>query len=383
MADLKTDFKDDIYQGNRKYLQTKNEDGTVSFSDATQYEQEGDYFGANEINAISQAVNEAQNKADQAFQSASNGKEVIKTAIAGKDPSVTIPTDATFAQLVAAIGQIETGVNTDDATATAEYLLAGLTMYVKGLKITGTMPAKTGAENPATYRKSGVAGKFYLKPPKGYYDGTVEVNHTDVNFIAENIKPGVSTLGITGNMASKGAATITPGTTDQFIAAQQYLTGVQTIKGDANLISANILQGKNIFGVAGSAVQGKRWASGVSDTSVSGAGFDYVEPHPVSGSVTATMRYVIVLGLNFTPSYILVTGQHPSISKEQVVTIYDTFINRYYPKTFICFSISSSYVSDVTYCVKADTRLAYVNNTGFLAPISAPAGSQVRWIAIE
>ena len=57
---------------------------------------------------------------------------------------------------------------------------------------------------------------------------------------------------LTGTIASKAAATITPGTTDQTIASGQYLSGVQTISGDADLVAANILSTANIFGVQGS-----------------------------------------------------------------------------------------------------------------------------------
>lgn len=49
----------------------------------------------------------------------------------------------------------------------------------------------------------------------------------------------------------KAAATITPGTADQTIAENQYLTGTQTIKGDANLVAENIKKGTSIFGVTG------------------------------------------------------------------------------------------------------------------------------------
>jgi len=59
---------------------------------------------------------------------------------------------------------------------------------------------------------------------------------------------------LTGTMAEKPAATYTPKTTNQVIAANQFLAGAQTIKGDANLISANIKSGKSIFGVAGNLV---------------------------------------------------------------------------------------------------------------------------------
>lgn len=57
---------------------------------------------------------------------------------------------------------------------------------------------------------------------------------------------------ITGNIPSQAAQTITPGTTDKTIAAGKYLSGEQTIKGDANLVAGNIKSGVSIFGVAGS-----------------------------------------------------------------------------------------------------------------------------------
>lgn len=60
---------------------------------------------------------------------------------------------------------------------------------------------------------------------------------------------------LVGTMPSKGAQTYTPGTTNQTIAAGQYLSGAQTIKGDANLVSSNIVKGKSIFGVTGTAVK--------------------------------------------------------------------------------------------------------------------------------
>lgn len=50
---------------------------------------------------------------------------------------------------------------------------------------------------------------------------------------------------------AKSAATITPGTSDQVIAADTYLTGKQTIKGDANLTAGNIKSGVSIFDITG------------------------------------------------------------------------------------------------------------------------------------
>lgn len=49
----------------------------------------------------------------------------------------------------------------------------------------------------------------------------------------------------------QAAQTITPSTLDKTIAAGKYLTGTQTIKGDANLKAENIAEGVSIFGVTG------------------------------------------------------------------------------------------------------------------------------------
>lgn len=56
----------------------------------------------------------------------------------------------------------------------------------------------------------------------------------------------------TGSISSKSAQTYTPTTSDQTISAGQYLSGAQTIKGDANLQAQYIASGVSIFGVEGS-----------------------------------------------------------------------------------------------------------------------------------
>lgn len=73
------------------------------------------------------------------------------------------------------------------------------------------------------------------------------------NKILKDYTAYVKSSKIKGTIPSKEAAAYTPGRSDQTIAAGQYLSGVQTIKGDTNLTAANIIAGKTIFGVAGSA----------------------------------------------------------------------------------------------------------------------------------
>ena len=61
----------------------------------------------------------------------------------------------------------------------------------------------------------------------------------------------------TGTIQSKSAQTYTPTTSSQTIASGQYLSGAQTVQGDANLVSSNIRSGVSIFGVSGSLVIGE------------------------------------------------------------------------------------------------------------------------------
>lgn len=60
-----------------------------------------------------------------------------------------------------------------------------------------------------------------------------------------------ATVALTASVTTKGAATITPGTTNQTIASGTYLTGTQTIAGDTNLVPSNIRHDVDIFGNTG------------------------------------------------------------------------------------------------------------------------------------
>ena len=157
------------------------------------------------------------------------------------------------------------------ATAAASDILSGKTAYVNGSKITGNIPSKAAATYTPSTQDQEIAAKQYLSGKQ-----TIK---GDANLAAGKIKKGVSIFGvagsftedanavaadilkektayvngskITGTIPSKAAATYTPGTTNQEIAAGQYLSGKQTIKGDANLLAANIKKGVSIFGVNG------------------------------------------------------------------------------------------------------------------------------------
>lgn len=62
---------------------------------------------------------------------------------------------------------------------------------------------------------------------------------------------GLSSVTVNAISPTKAAQTYTPGTTDQTIASGRWLTGAQTIKGDANLVAGNIKKDVSIFSVTG------------------------------------------------------------------------------------------------------------------------------------
>lgn len=61
-SNLKTDYTDCTWEGNKKFKQTNNSDGTVSFEDVTPYtNKENSFFGANDANTMNSAINDIMN----------------------------------------------------------------------------------------------------------------------------------------------------------------------------------------------------------------------------------------------------------------------------------------------------------------------------------
>ena len=136
------------------------------------------------------------------------------------------------------------GTDTSDATATTNDILNGKTAYVNGEKITGTMPAVEQATPTITIDST---------------NGLITATATqDTGYVIGGTKNG------TKQLAFQAAQIITPGTTNKTIAANTYVGGAQTIKGDSNLVAGNIKNGVTIFNVTGN-YEGE---GGSGDTSV-------------------------------------------------------------------------------------------------------------------
>ena len=170
MSDLKTDYKDDVLDVSanvKRIFNLVDQDGkivvaNVSIQDITKYTQEGDTFGAADINATNEAVNgkldgsstvnpmlateegfaadayQTKLQLESCFQSVSNGKILVASAITGKGVNTT--SDAAFSTMANNIKSIKDVANNTPGTATAADITVGFTAWVNGKKVTGTRP---------------------------------------------------------------------------------------------------------------------------------------------------------------------------------------------------------------------------------------------------
>ena len=173
-------------------------------------------------------------------------------------------------------------IDTSDATlSSGSQMLDGVTGYANGTKVTGSIPSKTSSDLTASGATVTVpAGNYATNATKAVASGSATAPATisgtsatvstgsntltlsktisvtpsvSAGYVASGTA-GNSSVSLTASVTTKGAATITPGTTNPTIASGTYLTGTQTISGDTNLKSSNIVAGVSIFSVQGSAV---------------------------------------------------------------------------------------------------------------------------------
>lgn len=144
-----------------------------------------------------------------------------------------------------ASGQYLNGTQTikGDSNLTAANIKSG----VKIFNVTGSYAGSSSGGNTPSLQTKTVSPSESTQTvsPDSGYDGLSKVT---VN--------AISSTYIGSDVTKKSAATYTPKTTDQSIASGQYLSGTQTIKGDANLVAGNIKSGVSIFGVTGTYTSG-------------------------------------------------------------------------------------------------------------------------------
>lgn len=100
-------------------------------------------------------------------------------------------------------GEVLTGTctydsDTSDATVAVAEMLAGKTAYARGAKLTGTMPNNGAATGTITTKSE------TYTIAQGYHDGSgkVSISSTEqAKLIGENIREGITILGVTGTMS--------------------------------------------------------------------------------------------------------------------------------------------------------------------------------------
>ena len=226
------------------------------------------------IDIIESELNEIDETLNQVFQSVSNGKAIVAGAITDKGVN-TSPT-ATFETMANNIDAIETDPSIGTTNATAADVLTPKKVVSQGQLIIGTMPNRgpsinetinlteqnqeytiaTGFHSGLRKIKTVITGLAASVIKYGAMVGGVEGNFTgDANATAaqmlKDVVAYVKGNKIVGTILSKGAQTYTPGTTNQVIAVNQFLSGDQTIVGSPNFIESNIKNGVNMWGKVG------------------------------------------------------------------------------------------------------------------------------------
>ena len=151
------------------------------------------------------------------------------------------------------------GNGSSDVTATKNQLLAGYTAITNDSDddpIQGTIPVNSPASNQALNCGGAHTVKQGYHPQAYTITANSLASQTSGTAAAGHILSGktawVNGSKISGTIPSKGATTITPGTSNQTaISAGTYASGAITVAGNSNLVAGNIRKGVTIFGVTG------------------------------------------------------------------------------------------------------------------------------------
>lgn len=256
---MKTDWKDDIFE-RRRFRMENNGDGTVTPIDVTSYSQQGDLFGAKELNEIGTEVNTLSKEVAAAKKSVSDGKAEIAAAITLKRVA-TAATD-TFAKMAENIKKIVLG----SGNAQPADVMAGKTATNdSGVEFAGTMPRIASVDPAKSVVKSGTA--LYARMSYGAHvdnasSGYPEVSIPQVSAAAaagvngDYMLDSYNLLGVQGKIQSMAGQTVTPTTVQQTVnCAWKRMTGNVVVPG-FSMPPANVVKKGYALNIYGQKVMG-------------------------------------------------------------------------------------------------------------------------------
>lgn len=119
-----------------------------------------------EVYVTAQDLEEFRIEVEALKKSASDGKTLVASAIT--DKGISTANNATYQIMATNIRNIQTGINTSDATVTAPQILSGAVAYGSNGKVVGTM-----TNNGAVSKTLAANGSYTI--PAGYHNGSGKV----------------------------------------------------------------------------------------------------------------------------------------------------------------------------------------------------------------
>lgn len=340
-------------------------------------------------------------------KSVSDGKTLVANAITGQ--GVTTASSATFTTMATNINTVATnkynaGVTaTKKGTAGASQVLSGYTFTnASSVGASGTM-----TNNGAVTQTLNAGGSYTI--PTGYHNGSGKVTANSLasqtsgtatsNHILSGDTAWVNGSKVTGTMPNyaTGTPNLVPyraydtSTSTYKLAVSEGFHGCSwdagfyeylpfsSVASDIGLTADKLVSGNTILGISGTAIVGKRYASGTftsSDYANSGSPQEVIYWYKNSGSnwqsVTYGTHLISVSGLSFTPSRIMLSYRYGSSQSYAITsTIYKqsgfyTSGNSVYNVQF-----NTMYYSGLTsvYTTKK-TNVGYVAEGSFMLPFA-------------
>lgn len=142
--------------------------------------------------------------------------------------------------------------------------------------------------------------------------------------------------------------------------------------GDTDLVASNIISGKDIFGVQGTA-EIRKFASGATPSNGGGV-FTCLD-----GS-TESKNSLTITGLSFKPILIIAKWKQSGVDNN-TTTVYEEVGGASYGKTVTMYTASTTFGNSVAQ-YKGDVTPVNIVNGSFTIPVSSTTGENITWIAM-